>query len=310
MEGGEIAALVGPSGSGKTTLLRLIAGLEQTKKGRISLDNYILSDINKSIPTEQRNVGMVFQEGALFPHMDVQTNIAFGLKKTSDREKHIETILELVGLPGYGKRYPETLSGGERQRIALARALAPKPSVLLLDEPFASIDPKLRSQLRSDVSELLSELKITSIFVTHDLETAFVVGNKIAVMNDAKILQIGTADEIYKCPTTQWVAEFVGEANFFTGQATGTEIETILGKLPLAKPSSGVLNVLVRPEHITFSDGEDWKIEKIEFYGHDTRYLISKENHALVSVRTPMTGTQSIGDFVDLKYTGPPTQTY
>ena len=146
--------------------------------------------------------------------------------------------------------------------------------------------------------------------VTHDLETAFVVGNKIAVMNEAKILQFGTADEIYKFPTTQWVAEFVGEANFFKGQATGTEIETVLGKLPLAKPSSGALNVLVRPEHISLANGKDWKIEKIEFYGHDTRYLISKENHALVSVRTPMMGTQRTGDFVDLKYTGPPTQTY
>ncbi len=310
VEAGKSIALLGPSGSGKTTLLRLIAGLEQAKEGRISLDNYTLSDQNKSIPTEQRNIGMVFQEGALFPHMDVETNVAFGLKKAPDREAHIEKILELVGLPGYGKRYPETLSGGERQRVALARALAPKPSVLLLDEPFASIDPKLRAQLRSDVSELLSELKITSIFVTHDLETAFVVGNKIAVMNEAKILQFGTADEIYKYPATQWVAEFVGEANFFKGQATGTEIETILGKLPLAKPSNGALNALVRPEHISLADGKDWKIEKIEFYGHDTRYLISKGDHALVSVRTPLMGTQRTGDFVDLKYTGPPTQTY
>ena len=310
VEAGKSIALLGPSGSGKTTLLRLIAGLEQAKEGRISLDNYTLSDQNKSIPTEQRNIGMVFQEGALFPHMDVETNVAFGLKKAPDREAHIEKILELVGLPGYGKRYPETLSGCERQRVALARALAPKPSVLLLDEPFASIDPKLRAQLRSDVSELLSELKITSIFVTHDLETAFVVGNKIAVMNEAKILQFGTADEIYKYPATQWVAEFVGEANFFKGQATGTEIETILGKLPLAKPSNGSLNALVRPEHISLADGKDWKIEKIEFYGHDTRYLISKGDHALVSVRTPLMGTQRTGDFVDLKYTGPPTQTY
>ncbi len=310
VEAGKSIALLGPSGSGKTTLLRLIAGLEQTKRGHISLDNYILSDINKSIPTERRNIGMVFQEGALFPHMDVQKNIAFGLKKTSDRGKHIEKILELVGLPGYEKRYPETLSGGERQRVALARALAPKPSVLLLDEPFASIDPKLRSKLRSDVSELLSELNITSIFVTHDLETAFVVGKKIAVLNDAKILQFGTADEIYNFPATQWVAEFAGEANFFSGKGNGQEIETILGKLPLAKASNERLNVLVRPEHLALSDGKGWEIKKTEFYGHDTRYLMSKENHALVSVRIPTAGTHVTGDFVDLKYIGPPTQTY
>jgi iron(III) transport system ATP-binding protein len=254
IEPGASVALLGPSGCGKTTLLRLIAGLEHPDHGIVRLDDEVLSGTARFVEPEQRRVGMVFQDGALFPHLTVAENVAFGLHKTADRGDRVAAALELVGLGALADRLPARLSGGEQQRVALARALSPEPAVLLLDEPFASLDATLRVQLRSEVRRLLSELGITSLFVTHDQDEAFVLGDEIAVMQEGQILQSGTPSELYEQPSDRWVASFIGDANLVPGQASGGRAETDLGQVPLVAGlngfSSGSVDVLLRPEFI------------------------------------------------------------
>ena len=200
VEAGQSIALLGPSGCGKTTLLRSIAGLEKLDAGVITIDGNVVTSPNCFVPAEKRRVGMVFQEGALFPHLTVAENVRFGLKNDSNNEHLVKDVLDMVGLLKMADRTPDRLSGGERQRVALARALAPEPSVLLLDEPFASLDTSMRVQLRAEVKQLLNDLEITSLFVTHDQDEAFVLGDEIAVMNEGKILQVGSTNLIYEQP--------------------------------------------------------------------------------------------------------------
>ncbi|MDE2932862.1 MAG: ABC transporter ATP-binding protein [Chloroflexota bacterium] len=304
---GTVTALLGPSGCGKTTLLRLIAGLERPDEGAIDAGGETLSTPERVRPPEKRRIGMVFQEGALFPHLSVADNVAFGLPRGPERERDVEQALELVGLAGMGKRSPTSLSGGQRQRVALARALAPGPEVLLLDEPFANLDPALRVELRTEVASLLRTLGITSVFVTHDQEEAFVMGAQVIVMRNGRVLQSAPPSELYSRPANRWVATFVGEANVVPGQGGAEEAETIVGSVPLVEAGPATCEVLLRPEHLALDEGGAWEVEELEFYGHDTLYVLKGEHGAKLMVRASGAPRYVNGDRASVRYDGPPT---
>ncbi|MCC6433958.1 MAG: ABC transporter ATP-binding protein [Acidimicrobiales bacterium] len=214
---GERLALVGPSGCGKSTLLRLVAGLHTVDAGTIEIGGRVVDDGHRiRLAPEHRHVGLVFQEHALFPHLSVADNVAFGLRRRPDRTRRAAEMLELVGLERYGERFPHELSGGERQRVALARALAPEPSLLLLDEPFASLDPNLRTRLRRDVLEILRTANTAAVLVTHDQSEALATGERVAVMHDGAIVQCDDPTTVFNAPVTRFVAAFMGEADFLT----------------------------------------------------------------------------------------------
>lgn len=215
LEKGKIMALVGESGSGKTSLLRLLSGLEIPDSGYMELNQSILFDAHKFISAEKRNIAYVFQEYALFPHLTVAENIKFGIKKSEDKKAILEEMLSLVHLNGYEKRYPSELSGGEQQRIALARALATQPQLLLLDEPFSNLDVLRKDKLKYTLKSILKKTQATVIFVTHDTQEALFLADQIAVMQDGKILQQGSPEKIYTLPISQYVASFFGKSNFF-----------------------------------------------------------------------------------------------
>ena len=237
---GQILALVGPSGCGKTTALRLIAGFEQPDTGTVTLRGQVVGQPGNGLPPEKRRIGMVFQEGALFPHLTVEQNIAYGLSRSSNRKGKIDQVLELVGLTGLRHRMPYELSGGQQQRVALGRALAPNPEILLLDEPFSNLDPKLREQVRRDVLEILRDGHITTVFVTHDQEEALFVGDVIAVMNQGRVEQFGTPEEIFHHPATRFVAQFIGMVDFLPAWYQDGWLMTELGSVEesAALPSS------------------------------------------------------------------------
>ena len=231
VESGQVLALLGPSGCGKTTVLRLIAGFEQPAGGTISLNGRIVSGSGKGIPPEQRRVGMVFQEGALFPHLSVERNIAFGLGRKEQRNGRVDEVLELVGLSSLRHRMPHELSGGQQQRVALGRALAPKPELLLLDEPFSNLDLKLREQVRRDVLEIVRASRTTTIFVTHDQEEALFVGDSVAVMHEGRVEQTGTPHEIFHSPATRFVASFIGMVDFLPAWRVDGQVMTEVGSV-------------------------------------------------------------------------------
>jgi ABC-type sulfate/molybdate transport systems ATPase subunit len=216
---GELLALVGPSGCGKSTLLRIVAGLDEAAGGRVVLDGVDVS----ALPPERRRIGLVFQDHALFPHRTVEQNIAFGLRHLDrgSRSRRVGELLELVRLPGVGGRYPHQLSGGEQQRIALARALAPDPAVVLLDEPFASLDQTLRDDVRRDVVDALRARNAAAVLVTHERDEALALGDRVAVMSAGRVLQIDRPDEVYERPVDRFVAEFMGEASFLPDGSGG-----------------------------------------------------------------------------------------
>ena len=206
LEKGNILAIVGESGSGKTTLIRLVAGLETLDKGEIIINNKIVSSNSIFTEPQDRKVGMVFQDYALFPHFTVFDNIAYGIIKLSSKKERVEEVLHIVGLEGLGKRYPHELSGGQQQRVALARALAPKPELLILDEPFSNLDIILRNKLREDLLKILKETKSTVIFVTHDIKDALLISDEILVLQKGNVLQKGKTKEVYKKPNCKYVS--------------------------------------------------------------------------------------------------------
>ncbi|MEE8194157.1 MAG: ABC transporter ATP-binding protein, partial [Dehalococcoidales bacterium] len=233
LEEGKFLALLGPSGCGKTTLLRLIAGFEIPDRGTIEVGGRMVSGPGVLVPPEKRRVGIVFQDYALFPHLDVTANIIYGLPKGSDRQERVEEMLSLVGLKGLEHRMPHELSGGEQQRVALARALAPGPEVLLLDEPFSNLDADLRSRIRIEVKGILARTEATVIFVTHDQEEALFMGERVGVMNTGQLEQIDTPEAIFHRQATSFVAQFVGTVDFLTGEVQDKAIVTEVGHLPL-----------------------------------------------------------------------------
>jgi iron(III) transport system ATP-binding protein len=307
---GRVCALLGPSGSGKTTLLRAIAGLERPDRGRVIVGQRVLSDANGTwVPPEQRRVGMVFQDWALFPQMTVAANVGFGLSRAERRTTRVGEVLDMVGLAAFADRHPGTLSGGQQQRVALARALAPRPEVLLLDEPFSNLDTTLRVRVRTEVHRLLAETEVTALFVTHDQEEAFVLGDVVAVVNDGVIEQVGSPADLYRRPASPWVASFVGDANLLPGKATGTEADTVVGTVPLDAPLDGSVDVLVRPEHVRIVAGGPSVVTLVEYYGHDSVILVDTPAGEQVRARTMFTTLQR-GDEVTVSYAGPPTAAY
>ena len=234
LQSGKILALLGPSGCGKTTALRLIAGFEKPDVGEISIGSSVVSTPEATLPPEKRRVGMVFQEGALFPHLTVEQNIAFGLRKDDDREGRVRENLELIGLLPMRHRMPHELSGGQQQRVALGRALAPRPELLLLDEPFSNLDAKLRESLQQDVVKILRDGEVTSVFVTHDQQAALTVGDELAVMNEGRLEQSGNPSTVFHAPRTRFVAQFIGAVNFLPVAVVDGEMTSEFGKLSMA----------------------------------------------------------------------------
>lgn len=300
---GQHLVILGPSGCGKTTFLRAIAGLEPVERGEIWVGSQLVASARVHVAPEKRRVGLVFQDGALFPHMSVAANVAYGLPSkdrwrrfglTSDRGREsVQTMLRMVGLEAFADRLPGSLSGGQQQRVAVARALVPRPSVLLFDESFSSLDSNLRAGVRSEVAQLLKELEITAIFVTHDQSEAFELGDEVAVMRDGVVVQQATPAELYNRPVDPWLAAFVGEAELLAGYAKGSEADTVLGRIPLDNPMSGAVEVLVRPEEIVLSPGFGGRVVNIDYCGHDA--LISVVLSEGTVVRSRATGWPRFG---------------
>lgn len=317
--------LLGPSGCGKTTLLRVIAGLERPDKGQVWRGEELLTGGSTYVDVRHRRIGMVFQDLALFPHMSVFKNVAYGLPHSQRRSREIvEEAIELVNLEGLEHRRPHQLSGGQQQRVALARALVPRPEVILFDEPFASLDTSLRIEVRSEVHELLHALGTTAVFVTHDQEEAFVIGEEVVVMKDKRIVQHDRPSVLYRQPVSPWVGLFVGHANMLPATVQGTTASTCLGDIELldaADAAAGAVgaaaagksvNVLVRPEHLQLVDGSAGKVELVEYHGHDTMYAVRlAKDGTMMKVLVPGSYPQlDHGAEVDLHYIGPPVTAF
>ena len=277
VEQGQVLVLLGPSGCGKTTALRLIAGFERPDSGRISISGSPVAGPDAWSPPERRKVGMVFQDGALFPHLTVRQNAAYGLQQRDGRADRTLEALRMVGLDMLSERMPHELSGGQQQRLALARALAPGPDVLLLDEPFSNLDPQLREQVRQDVIDLLRTSDATAVFVTHDQEEALLLGDLVAVMHEGRIAQLGPPEEVFHRPASRFIAEFIGMADFVPGQMNEHELLTEIGTLTVDArlPLGARAEVLLRPSDVAIyasSQGTGKVVDRV-FKG--THYLYS-----------------------------------
>lgn len=285
---GQFVSVLGPSGCGKTTLLRMVAGLVQPSAGEIWLDGSRIDQL----PPYRRSMGLVFQNYALFPHLSVRGNIAFGLEMRREGREEIRRrvgdVLDLVRMPALGDRRVRQLSGGQQQRVALARALVIRPNILLLDEPFSNVDAKLRVQLRSELSELQRKLQITTLFVTHDQSEAIALGDRLIVMHDGKIVQDGTPESVYDRPVSRFVAEFVGRANFFSGQIESVDHEFARfrigsGVLPINPRGAtvGTATVMVRPHLIDVNTepggdgGLKGNVKSVQFEGDHLRIEVA-----------------------------------
>ncbi len=275
---GTITAVLGPSGSGKTTLLRVLAGFERPDGGTVTIGGEVVDDDQHHQPTERRHIGYVPQEGSLFPHLNVRKNVGFGLARRQRSGKRVDELLDAAGLDGLAERYPHQLSGGQQQRVALARALALMPRLLLLDEPFASLDANMRATVRADVEQILRQNGTTAILVTHDQDEALSVADLVAVLRGGTIAQVAAPQDLYSHPRDPDLAQFVGEANLVAGEARDDVVVTALGPLSLessvAPGSGGRLTVLVRPEQIEVHPGSEGpgapgRVVGTDFYGHD-----------------------------------------
>ncbi|HEX3005882.1 MAG TPA: ABC transporter ATP-binding protein [Angustibacter sp.] len=306
-------AVLGPSGCGKTTLLRLVAGFLRPDAGMIRLGGELVADPTTSVPTERRRVGYVAQEGALFPHLDVTRNITFGLDRRGRRSgRRVEELLELVGLPaGVARRYPHELSGGQQQRVAVARALAPEPRVVLLDEPFSSLDAGLREETGRAVIQALQASGATAILVTHDQDEALSLADQVAVMRAGRVAQVGTPREVYEAPVDRGVAEFVGAAVVLPAEVAGATASSALGDLPLTgdlRDGGGL--VLVRPEQIELASVESAglraRVVEVGYHGHDASVRLRLEP-ADVEVLARLAGSAapSVGELVGVTVHGP-----
>jgi iron(III) transport system ATP-binding protein len=299
IERGELMAVLGPSGCGKTTLLRLIAGFEVPDSGCVNVGETVVAGPGRLVPPERRRVGMVFQDYALFPHLTVEANVAFGLSRRPRDERDALTrgTLELVGLQHKAGDHPGELSGGERQRVALARALAPEPELVLLDEPFSNLDATLRAGLRREVELILRDAEATALLVTHDQEEALSLADRLAVMREGRIVQVGPPEEVYGRPASRWAAQFVGEVNVLAGVARGDGVETELGRFDRRAPASGTVHVAVRPEQFELTVRHDGNAEIVarEFRGHDVLYRLRHEGGRTVLVQLPSLELYEVG---------------
>jgi spermidine/putrescine ABC transporter ATP-binding subunit len=324
IESGEFVTLVGPSGCGKTTTLRTIAGFERPTNGTVSIGDADVTDA----PPYERNTGMVFQDFALFPHMTVYENVAYGMEVSGEYtdeeiDARVDEMLNLVELPGVADRTPDQLSGGQQQRIALARALAPRPDALLLDEPLASLDKKLREQMQVELRRIQQEVGITTVFVTHNQEEALTMSDRLAVMNDGRLEQVGPPEEVYNDPDTRFVADFLGTANLFDGSVAsvddGYATVDCKGTTIRTRGRNGIepgepVSVVVRPERFeiddTTADGSGETAENafegtITFKRHlgsSIEYQIeTQDGRKLIAVRRSGTDERSTGDRVTIR---------
>jgi iron(III) transport system ATP-binding protein len=288
---GEFVALLGPSGCGKTTLLRIVAGLERADDGTVEVDGVIVDDPAQSLPPEQRSVGMVFQAYALFPHLDVTANLTFGLRDLDRdaRASRAEEVLELVGLAGLGGRMPAELSGGQQQRVALARALAPRPSLLLLDEPFSSLDAAMRGSVREDVRRILKEAGQTALLVTHDQEEALSITDRVGVMFAGALHQFAEPRRLYREPATREVAAFVGDAVLLAGtRAASFLVDTPVGRLAtLEQVPAERVSVVLRPESVELRRSPEGiaVVRHVTFHGHDALVEVELDDGTAVRAR-------------------------
>ena len=280
---GEILCLLGPSGSGKTTLLRIAAGLERGHSGRVLLGDRELAAPGLFVPPERRGIAYMFQDFALFPHMTLMENVAFGLASLSrqDARRASAAALERVGLAHLGSRYPDMLSGGQQQRVALARALAPRPGVVLMDEPFSGLDARLRDETRADTLRILRETRATAIVVTHDPNEAMRMGDRIALLRDGVIAQTGTARELYHAPVDLFTARFFSDINVLQAKGRGEVVECALGAVPVSGRAEGALALAVRPTSFEFDpDGPVFpKIVARRFVGEIEAFTLTLDGH-------------------------------
>ena len=313
---GSLTAILGPSGSGKTTLLRLLAGFERADTGTIGIGGVLVDGPGAYLPPERRRVGYVPQEGSLFPHLTVAGNVGFGLPASQRRGGKVNALLETVGLGGFGRRYPHQLSGGQQQRVALARALAIEPAVVLLDEPFASLDAHLRASVRADVQEIFRRAGTTAVLVTHDQDEALSVADRVAALRDGSIAQCAPPEDLYCRPADPRLASFIGEANLLEGVVSGATVKTLLGALPLdpaaAIPgAAGQVTVLIRPEQIDIVPNEDGltaQVTSYRYHGHEAVLYAQPEDDAGVApVVVRITGGphRPVGSGVTLRARGP-----
>ena len=295
---GSFTAILGASGSGKTTLLRIVAGFERPDAGEVRLGNEVVDDAgHRFVASEHRRIGYVPQEGALFPHLSVGRNVGFGLPRTANRKARVDDLLELVGLSGYRRRYPHQLSGGQQQRVALARALAIEPEIVLLDEPFSSLDAALRASVRNDVLGVLQRAGTTSILVTHDQDEALSMADQVAVLRTGVIAQLDTPAGLYGAPGDAELARFLGESNLLEGEVRAGVATTSLGRLAVGswggEPGGGRARVLVRPEQIELGEptgAMDATVISYEYYGHDAVVRVRTQLEELPELVVRVTG--------------------
>lgn len=305
---GELLALIGPSGCGKTTVLRLIAGLESLDSGQIEIGGIEVANPSFSLAAEKRSAGMVFQDFSLFPHMSLSKNISFGLTEMKGTfSSSSDDYLELVGLQGFGDRMPHELSGGEQQRGVLARALAAKPEILLLDEPFSNLDVNLRSQIREEVAQIIRSSQVTALLVTHDIEEAFSVADTIAVMIAGAVVQAGTAEALYSTPANEEIAHWLGAANFLEAYCDGLSAHCDIGSVQLQRECHGRRRIMLRPEWLALSPCPDGnaRIIRRTYYGHDQMLELELKSGPRLLVRALSANSVQPGQEVSIIATNP-----
>ncbi len=307
---GHLTALLGPSGCGKSTLLRVIAGFERPDTGTVSVRGHVVAGPSVHVPPERRKTGIVPQEQALFPHLSVAGNVGYGLGRKARRGPRVEAMLDLCGLGGLGGRMPHELSGGQQQRVALARALAPEPAVVLLDEPFASLDATLRAELRAEIAAILRAAGQTALLVTHDQDEALSMADSVAVMRSGRIVQHAAPLDIYHHPVDPWVARFVGLANVLDGDVVEPgHVECALGTLravgPATAAAGALVQVVVRPEQVVLGPGGAvGVVRRREYHGHDALVWVEVGGGTPLMVRTPSGDLPAIGSEVSLACAG------
>ena len=317
LETGRIGCLLGPSGCGKTTVLRCIAGFERLAAGEIRLDGTLVSTPAQTLPPERRRIGMVFQDYALFPHLSVADNIAFGLRgiDAAARQARVEELLALVGLADQGRKFPHEMSGGQQQRVALARALAPRPSLLLLDEPFSNLDVELRERLSYEVRDIIKATNTTAILVTHDQHEAFAVADEIGIMHEGRIQQWDTPYNLYHRPANRFVADFIGQGVFLRGKVLNDhQVQIELGVLDSSVPlvccadcagcvHGSPIDVLLRPDDIVHDDASPLRAEVAHkaFRGADILYTLRLAGGAKVLSLVPSHHNHAIGERIGIR---------
>jgi iron(III) transport system ATP-binding protein len=313
---GALTAVLGASGSGKTTLLRVVAGFERAGLGRVVLGSQELEGPQTFVAPERRGIGYVSQDGSLFPHLSAAANVGFGLPRSERRGRRVDELLELVGLAGLGRRFPHELSGGEQQRVSLARALAPRPRLILMDEPFSALDASLRATLRDDVRAVLKAAGVTAILVTHDQDEALSLADQVAVLRGGVIVQAGPPPQLYERPADAALARFLGHANFVDGTVDGGKVSTVLGEVLLAQ-GTGLADghgavLLLRPEQLKVTapglrGSRDVVIERCQYFGHDAVVEASdplEGSREAWTLRVPGHEAPTVGSRVGLRFQG------